>query len=114
MTKVSLPVIINEPLGTLQKTCEMLVIYQDLLVRAAKHQDPLMRLTLACVSIVAGFNCVRVVRKKPFNPVLGETFEYVSEEFRYISEQVSHHPPISAYHIEGEGYWGCGHSCIDP
>jgi oxysterol-binding protein-related protein 3/6/7 len=79
MTRVSMPVIINEPLGTLQKTCEMLVLYEQLLVRAAKHQDPLMRLTLATTAIVAGLNCVRVVRKKPFNPVLGETFEYVSE-----------------------------------
>ena len=82
----SMPVIINEPIGTLQKTCEMLALYQDLLVKAAKHEDPLMRLTLACVSVIAGFSCVKVVRKKPFNPVLDETFEYVSESFSYDSE----------------------------
>ena len=35
---------------------------------------------------------------KPFNPMLSETFEYGSfdKEYRYVSEQVSHHPPISA------------------
>ncbi|KAI0770918.1 hypothetical protein BD413DRAFT_678945 [Trametes elegans] len=35
---------------------------------------------------------------KPFNPMLSETFEYVrfDKEYRYVSEQVSHHPPISA------------------
>lgn len=37
---------------------------------------------------------------------LGETFEYVREDmgFRYISEQVSHHPPISVCHCEGQHY----------
>jgi len=35
---------------------------------------------------------------KPFNPILGETFEYVDEEtgLKYLAEQVSHHPPIAA------------------
>ncbi|XP_070634905.1 oxysterol-binding protein-related protein 1 isoform X2 [Bos indicus] len=40
---------------------------------------------------------------KPFNPLLGETYELVRDDlgFRLISEQVSHHPPISAFHAEG-------------
>uniref|UniRef100_A0A8C1ALY8 Oxysterol-binding protein n=1 Tax=Cyprinus carpio carpio TaxID=630221 RepID=A0A8C1ALY8_CYPCA len=39
---------------------------------------------------------------KPFNPLLGETYELTREDqgFRLISEQVSHHPPISAFHTE--------------
>ncbi|KAJ3219695.1 hypothetical protein HDU67_010057 [Dinochytrium kinnereticum] len=39
---------------------------------------------------------------KPFNPLLGETFELVSDEkqFRYVSEQVCHHPPISACYAD--------------
>jgi hypothetical protein len=41
--------------------------------------------------------------KKPYNPVLGEFFRCRYEfqdgsEAAYIAEQVSHHPPISAYH----------------
>ena len=24
--------------------------------------------------------------------------------FSLVSEQVSHHPPVSAFHVEGEGY----------
>ena len=42
--------------------------------------------------------------KKPFNPMLGETYELVTEHFKFMSEQVSHHPPISAYIQEGNGY----------
>jgi len=43
---------------------------------------------------------------KPFNPLLGETFEYVRPDrgYRYISEQVSHHPPISACYCDSTNY----------
>ncbi|NXS32830.1 OSBL7 protein, partial [Pomatostomus ruficeps] len=43
---------------------------------------------------------------KPFNPVLGETYECVRPDrgFRFISEQVSHHPPISACHAESDNF----------
>lgn len=41
--------------------------------------------------------------KKPFNPILGETYEFVSKDFRFVAEQVSHHPPITAFQFEGEG-----------
>ena len=33
---------------------------------------------------------------KPFNPLLGETWEYKHKDFKIVTEQVSHHPPISA------------------
>lgn len=36
--------------------------------------------------------------------MLGETYELVTKDFRYFSEQVSHHPPISAFVQEGPGY----------
>jgi len=42
--------------------------------------------------------------KKLFNPIIGETYENVTKEYRMITEQVSHHPPISAYNIEGNGF----------
>ena len=36
---------------------------------------------------------------KPFNPIIGEAYEYYDNEnnFRYYSEQVSHHPQITAF-----------------
>ena len=46
---------------------------------------------------------------KPFNPLLGETYELDLPTFHYFSEQVSHHPPISATHATGKNgdyeYW---------
>ena len=41
---------------------------------------------------------------KPFNPILGETFEINHQNFKYFAEQVSHHPPISACYAESEHY----------
>lgn len=41
---------------------------------------------------------------KPFNPLLGETYELVTPEFRMLTEAVSHEPPIVAMELEGPGY----------
>lgn len=41
---------------------------------------------------------------KPFNPILGETYELVTKDFKFFAEQVSHHPPITASHVYGKGY----------
>ncbi|VDN22631.1 unnamed protein product [Gongylonema pulchrum] len=44
---------------------------------------------------------------KPFNPLWCETFEMdrtYDRGWRAIAEQVSHHPPISAIHAEGNGW----------
>ncbi|XP_023393126.1 oxysterol-binding protein-related protein 5 [Pteropus vampyrus] len=43
--------------------------------------------------------------KKPYNPILGETFRcrwyhpQTDSHTFYIAEQVSHHPPVSAFHV---------------
>ena len=50
--------------------------------------------------------------RKPFNPLLGETYEYSSALkdhcFRFVGEQVSHHPPISAFHCESPDFLAFG------
>ena len=43
--------------------------------------------------------------RKPFNPLLGETYELVESGsdgggIRHLSEQVGHHPPMTAFHCE--------------
>ncbi|KJH49774.1 Oxysterol-binding protein [Dictyocaulus viviparus] len=42
--------------------------------------------------------------RKFFNPLLGETYEYEQEDFKYHGEQVSHHPSVSAGHAIGNGW----------
>ncbi|CAF5122468.1 unnamed protein product, partial [Rotaria socialis] len=44
---------------------------------------------------------------KPFNPLLGETYECDRTEdlgWKSIAEQVSHHPPALSTHVEGQGW----------
>ena len=40
--------------------------------------------------------------RKPFNPILGETYEgFFKDGSKIYMEHISHHPPISSYLIEG-------------
>lgn len=105
LSKFAVPVYLNEPLSMLQKMCEN---FENayILNKAAKEKDPYIRLAYVatfCVSMHS-LNPQRVT--KFFNPLLGETFEYVDNEqnFRYFAEQVSHHPAITACYVEGDGY----------
>ncbi len=41
---------------------------------------------------------------KPFNPVLGETYQGLIDGCPVYAEQISHHPPISSVLFYGRGY----------
>ncbi|XP_044104749.1 oxysterol-binding protein-related protein 7 isoform X2 [Neovison vison] len=106
LSKVSMPVQLNEPLNTLQRLCEELE-YSSLLDRASRTADPCERMVyIAAFAVSAYSSTYHRAGCKPFNPVLGETYECERPDrgFRFISEQVSHHPPISACHAESENF----------
>ena len=108
LSKMAVPVYFNEPISFLQRFSEDL-IYHELLLQAAAHSDPLWRLAYIACFAVSGYSVTSDRHMKPFNPLLGETFELQRDGFRLISEQVSHHPPVSALHCEHPQYhfWGC-------
>ena len=57
-------------------------------VAPARVQDPELRLVyVACFAVGAYPSAERTY--KPFNPILGETFELQKGEMRYIAEQVN-------------------------
>jgi hypothetical protein len=66
--------------------------------------DSCKRLALVGAYTLAATAQNRYRMKKCFNPILGETYEFVADKYRILSEQVSHHPPIFAYKVEGDGY----------
>ncbi|XP_072836787.2 oxysterol-binding protein-related protein 6 isoform X3 [Pogona vitticeps] len=106
LSKVSMPVELNEPLNTLQHLCEELE-YSELLDKAAECDDPYERMVLIAAFATSGYASTYYrAGSKPFNPVLGETYEAIREDkgFRFFSEQVSHHPPISACHCESKNF----------
>ena len=91
----------------------MLLKYDYLLDEAAKCPDPTRRLALSAIHAIAGFNDIKNRHKKQFNPILGETYELVSDNYRFISEQISHHPPISAMLVEGKAYKVTAYTHVD-
>jgi hypothetical protein len=99
LSKMAVPVYFNEPLSFLQRFTEDLT-YSSILIKASEEQDPCLRLALVCCFAVSGYAGSDERLMKPFNPLLGETFELEKDGFRVISEQVSHHPPISAIHCD--------------
>ena len=51
-----------------------------------------MRSALAVVAQATLFCTAKYRKKKPFNPMLGETFELVTDRYRWIAEKVMHVP----------------------
>ncbi|XP_029641137.1 oxysterol-binding protein-related protein 6 isoform X9 [Octopus sinensis] len=106
LTKISMPVTLNEPLSSLQRLCEELE-YSELLDKASEFDDPLERMIyLAAFAVSCYASSAHRAGHKPFNPILGETYECIREDkgWRFISEQVSHHPPISACHCDSRNF----------
>lgn len=109
MTKITLPVSFNEPTSLLQRCAEDLE-YADLLNIAADREEATERLVYVAAFAASEYASTIGRVAKPFNPLLGETFEYArpDKNYRFFMEQVSHHPPIGAAWVESARwiYWG--------
>jgi hypothetical protein len=109
MTKMTLPVSFNEPTSLLQRCAEDME-YADLLDVAAERLDSTERMVYVAAFAASEYASTIGRVAKPFNPLLGETFEYVrpDKNYRFFIEQVSHHPPIGAAWAESPKwtYWG--------
>uniref|UniRef100_A0A8C6TVP4 Oxysterol-binding protein n=1 Tax=Neogobius melanostomus TaxID=47308 RepID=A0A8C6TVP4_9GOBI len=106
LARVSMPAALNEPVNLLQRLCEELE-YSELLDTAANTPDPYHRMVYIAAFAISGYSTATFRnRYKPVNPVLGETYECIQEDrgFKLISEQVCHHPPISACHAESDNF----------
>ncbi|RKF72996.1 Oxysterol-binding protein-like protein 1 [Golovinomyces cichoracearum] len=109
MTKMTLPVSFNEPTSLLQRCAEDLE-YADLLDIACSREEATERMVYVAAFAASEYASTIGRVAKPFNPLLGETFEYVrpDKNYRFFMEQVSHHPPIGAAWVESSRwtYWG--------
>ena len=50
-------------------------------------------------AFIASAPTLELIMQKPFNPILGETFQCFLKGIPLCYEQISHHPPISAYYM---------------
>lgn len=113
LISLSIPVGLFEPRSHLERIVDSWVMAPYFL-NAAADMDPLMQMKHAVVFCITGleFNCKQ---QKPFNPILGETYQArFPDGTQVFCEQFAHHPPVSgyemfgpddAYHLFGHGEW---------
>ncbi|XP_023010393.3 oxysterol-binding protein-related protein 1 isoform X1 [Maylandia zebra] len=102
LSKIAMPVVFNEPLSFLQRLTEYME-HTYLIHQANATTDSIERMKCVAAFAVSAVASQWERTGKPFNPLLGETYELIRDDlgFRWMSEQVSHHPPVSAFHAEG-------------
>ena len=93
----------------LQRAVEFLE-FANILDEAAKPGiDKDYQASLVCLFLSANFLRISDRYKKPFNPLLCETFELdrwdEKEQYRFIVEQVEHHPPRAGIFGESKKGW---------
>jgi 5-oxoprolinase (ATP-hydrolysing) len=117
LSTISMPVSANEPISLLQRMAEQLE-YANLLDSAAQQSQPQHRLLRVAAFAVSQFSNGRAKERairKPFNPLLGETFELVRSEndvpggFRLLVEKVTHRPVRLAMQADS-AHWSFGQS----
>uniref|UniRef100_A0A8C2TI90 Oxysterol-binding protein n=1 Tax=Coturnix japonica TaxID=93934 RepID=A0A8C2TI90_COTJA len=122
LTKVVLPTFILERRSLLEMYADFFA-HPDLFVSISDQKDPKERMVQVVKWYLSAFHAGRKgsVAKKPYNPILGEIFRchwvlpgteaslvisegpvpWVSKSnVTFVAEQVSHHPPISAFYAE--------------
>lgn len=100
---ISLPVKIFEPKSTLSRICEYWSFAPLFLNKAAQEENNLRRFKTVIAFAVAGLY-IPVKQLKPFNPLLGETFqgEFIDDGSKIYCEHVSHHPTVSSFYLRGK------------
>ncbi|CCJ29147.1 unnamed protein product [Pneumocystis jirovecii] len=101
LSRITLPTFVLEPKSMLERITNFMC-HPELLMDLPLIDDPVERFIGICRFYLSGWHIRPRSVKKPLNPILGEHFTCKWEfpdksEAFYIAEQVSHHPPISAY-----------------
>ncbi|XP_053209690.1 oxysterol-binding protein-related protein 9-like isoform X2 [Panonychus citri] len=125
LTKVVLPTFILERRSLLEMYADFFA-HPDLFISIPDFETPEERFIATVRWYLSAFHAGRKasVAKKPYNPVLGEIFRChwklpcnendpssttvkdgpvpwaVSNDLTFLAEQVSHHPPVSAFYAE--------------
>ncbi|KAF2965530.1 hypothetical protein GQX73_g8048 [Xylaria multiplex] len=112
LSTISMPVSANEPTSMLQRVAEQLE-YAQLLDQASQQKIPRDRLLFVTAFAISSFSINRAkerAMRKPFNPLLGETFELLRTEsevpggFRLLVEKVTHRPVRLAMQADAENW----------
>ncbi|XP_019088920.1 PREDICTED: oxysterol-binding protein-related protein 4B [Camelina sativa] len=103
LTNFQLPPQLNLPRSQLQSYGEMVYSFRgkDLLGECSRRDLPIERFKSVVTWNISTLRPV-VVGMSPYNPVLGETHHVSNGHINVLTEQVVHHPPVSALHATHE------------
>ncbi|XP_069673311.1 oxysterol-binding protein-related protein 9 isoform X2 [Periplaneta americana] len=124
LTKVVLPTFILERRSLLEMYADYFA-HPDIFISIADFSDPKDRMVQVVRWYMSAYHAGRksTVAKKPYNPIIGEVFKChwdipdltedssslvtdgpvpwcTKNQLTFVAEQVSHHPPISAFYAE--------------
>ncbi|CAL8470152.1 g9694 [Coccomyxa elongata] len=110
LSRICLPVYFNEPLSALQRIAEEMEYSELIDVAASYPPGSQERMLYVAAFAVSGYSSTAGRTSKPFNPLLGETYELVHAEkgLRAIVEKVVHHPTVLAAYGEGRKWTFAG------
>ncbi|CAL5223830.1 g6406 [Coccomyxa viridis] len=101
LTRITLPIRVFETRSFLQRLTDNWA-YIHLLEQAADAADPADRMRYLVAFVIGGLRR-QTSTLKPFNPILGETYQaQYSSGLQVYAEQSSHHPPFIFF---GNGNW---------
>ncbi|XP_020914540.1 oxysterol-binding protein-related protein 8 isoform X2 [Exaiptasia diaphana] len=110
LSRVTLPTFILEPRSFLDKLSDF-YYHCYILKKAASEECAYERMKEVVRWYLSGFYKKPKGLKKPYNPIIGETFRCYwknpsGTKTFFVSEQVSHHPPVSAFYVSNrrDGY----------
>ncbi|KAI7893909.1 uncharacterized protein EV154DRAFT_125736 [Mucor mucedo] len=99
--RVALPTFVLEPRSMLERITDFMA-HPEFILPVSDIDDDVERFISVVKWFLAGWHIKPKGVKKPYNPVLGEFFRCKykyqdGSDAYYIAEQVSHHPPASAF-----------------
>lgn len=105
--KITLPTFVLEPRSFTEKITDFMQ-HPDIIFRTHAKESSTERFLDVLSFFLSGWHIRPIGVKKPYNPVLGEFFRCKWQfadgtDAVYVCEQVSHHPPISAYYFHSPG-----------
>lgn len=107
LTNMSMPITCNEPLSFLQKYCESFE-YSNLINDSIllNDEERFINIGVFAISYLSSYRDKIRCLRKPFNPLLSETFELIRPEFdlRILCEKVIHKPFKMACHVESKKF----------
>lgn len=122
LSKVTLPTFILEPRSLLEKLSDTM-IHPEVLTAIPQKDTPEQRMLAVVKWYMSAYHVRPRGTKKPFNPVLGETFSATfkadattacNDGVTWTAQQVSHHPPVSAFYARDDAGTVVVQGCFAP